>query len=230
MAILWHNERVTEEWRSYGWKWIILSPILPWYRTGILIHPFIMCCSHKRSIAITCRRYSNNSHCAINGWELRGGNIWNESNTGPVCRSGWCHLLATRWRVYRFLCQPAYCFDGQEIWYMYKAVSTEVNSAYNKISQKSRCRINTTITQWSVFCLGRFCRAWRPAPFWWRPALFKKLKWRPALLTIFFYYRTKCALFKWHPALLKTWAEHWWCVEIIWQRSFQRDQHLFHLL
>ena len=135
-----------------------------------------------------------------------------------------------RWRVCRFLCRPAYSFDGRVIWNMYKAVSTEVNSAYNKISQKSRCRINTTITQWSVFCLGRFCRARRPAPFWWRPALFKKLNRRPALLTIFFYYRTKCALFKWHPALLKTWAEHWWCVEIILQRSFQRDQHLFHVL
>ena len=29
-----------------------------------------------------------------------------------------------------------------------------------------------------VFCLGRFCSP-RPASFWWHPALFKKLKWRP---------------------------------------------------
>ena len=28
----------------------------------------------------------------------------------------------------------------------------------------------------AVFCLGRFCRVWCPAPFWRRPALFKKLK------------------------------------------------------
>ena len=33
---------------------------------------------------------------------------------------------------------------------------------------------------WSVFCIGRFCRARRPAHFWWRPALFKKPKWCPA--------------------------------------------------
>ena len=26
----------------------------------------------------------------------------------------------------------------------------------------------------TVFCLGRFCRARRPAPFWWRPAFLKK--------------------------------------------------------
>ena len=32
-----------------------------------------------------------------------------------------------------------------------------------------------------VFCLGFFCRARRPAPFSWRPALLKKPKWRPAL-------------------------------------------------
>ena len=31
--------------------------------------------------------------------------------------------------------------------------------------------------------LSRFCWARCPAPFWWHPALFKKLKWRPALLT-----------------------------------------------
>ena len=30
-----------------------------------------------------------------------------------------------------------------------------------------------------MFCLGRFQRAGRPAAFWWRPAFFKKLKWRP---------------------------------------------------
>ena len=35
----------------------------------------------------------------------------------------------------------------------------------------------------SVFCLGFFCRARHPAPFSWRPALLKKPKWRPALLT-----------------------------------------------
>ena len=40
----------------------------------------------------------------------------------------------------------------------------------------------------SVFCLGFFCRARRPAPFSWRPALLKKLKWRPVLLTIFFFF------------------------------------------
>ena len=34
-----------------------------------------------------------------------------------------------------------------------------------------------------VFCLGGFCRTRRPAPFWWRHALFKKPKWRPALFT-----------------------------------------------
>ena len=40
------------------------------------------------------------------------------------------------------------------------------------------------LRQWhAVFCPDRFCRALRPAPFWWRPALFKKPKWRPALLT-----------------------------------------------
>ena len=35
----------------------------------------------------------------------------------------------------------------------------------------------------AVFCLGFFCRARRPAPFSWCPALLKKPKWRPALLT-----------------------------------------------
>ena len=30
----------------------------------------------------------------------------------------------------------------------------------------------------AVFCLGFFCRARRPAPFSWRPALLKKPKWR----------------------------------------------------
>ena len=35
-----------------------------------------------------------------------------------------------------------------------------------------------------VFCLGRFCRAGRPAYFWWRPAVFKKLKLRPALFVM----------------------------------------------
>ena len=30
-----------------------------------------------------------------------------------------------------------------------------------------------------TFCLGFFCRARRPAPFSWRPALLKKPKWRP---------------------------------------------------
>ena len=34
-----------------------------------------------------------------------------------------------------------------------------------------------------MFCLGRFCRARRTAPFWSRPALFKKPKCLPALLT-----------------------------------------------
>ena len=49
----------------------------------------------------------------------------------------------------------------------------------------------------SVFCLGRFCRARHPAPFWWRPALFKNVKWHPALLTKknttnYYYYFFKC--------------------------------------
>ena len=35
-----------------------------------------------------------------------------------------------------------------------------------------------------MFCLGFFCRARRPAPFSWCPALLKKPKWRPALLNI----------------------------------------------
>ena len=111
-----------------------------------------------------------------------------------------------------------------------------------------------------MFCLGHFCRARRPVPFWWRLALFKKLKWRclfyqfkkkcqshmafssvlsfllstqyccavPLLLSVHringalflpftalivaFWpsvHRTKSALFRWHPALLKSWAEHW---------------------
>ena len=29
-------------------------------------------------------------------------------------------------------------------------------------------------------------------------------------------YHTKCALFRWHPALLKTWAEHWWLHPKCW--------------
>ena len=46
----------------------------------------------------------------------------------------------------------------------------------------------------AVFCLGFFCRARRPAPFSRRPALLKKPKWRPALLTkkksfFFFFYK-----------------------------------------
>ena len=38
----------------------------------------------------------------------------------------------------------------------------------------------------AVFCLGRFCRARHPAPFWWRPAFFKKLKWRPVFFANIF--------------------------------------------
>ena len=33
----------------------------------------------------------------------------------------------------------------------------------------------------SVFCLGRFCRARHPAPFWWRPAFFFKAEMTPCL-------------------------------------------------
>ena len=42
---------------------------------------------------------------------------------------------------------------------------------------------NTLCKSIPVFCLGFFCRARRPAPFSWRPALLKKPKWRSALLT-----------------------------------------------
>ena len=38
------------------------------------------------------------------------------------------------------------------------------------------------VCSYTVFCLGVFCRARRPVPFWWRRAFFKKLKWRPAFL------------------------------------------------
>ena len=49
----------------------------------------------------------------------------------------------------------------------------------------------------TVFCLGRFQRAGRPAAFWWRPAIFKKLKWRP----VFFWWRpmTPCYNFYFPP-------------------------------
>ena len=59
----------------------------------------------------------------------------------------------------------------------------------------------------SVFCLGFFCRARRPAPFSWRPALLKKPKWRPALLakTIFFFkYQSHMAFSSVLPFLLPT--------------------------
>ena len=66
----------------------------------------------------------------------------------------------------------------------------------------------------TVFCIGFFCRARRPAPFSWRPALLKKLKWRPALLTkkkkkkkIFFFflnYQSHMAFSSLLPFLLRT--------------------------
>ena len=40
----------------------------------------------------------------------------------------------------------------------------------------------------TVFCLGFFCRARRPAPFSWRPALLKNSNWRPALLSEIFFF------------------------------------------
>ena len=48
-----------------------------------------------------------------------------------------------------------------------------------------------------MFCLGHFQRAGRPAAFWWRPAFFKKLKWRP----VFFWWRpmTPCYNFYFAP-------------------------------
>ena len=57
-----------------------------------------------------------------------------------------------------------------------------------------------------VFCLGRFCRAWCPAPFWWcpapfwwRPAFFKKPKWRSALLSNFFFLNISHMAFLFSP-------------------------------
>ena len=57
-----------------------------------------------------------------------------------------------------------------------------------------------------VFCLGFFCMARRPAPFSWRPAILKKPKWRPALLTNFFFfkYQSHMAFSSVFPFLLPT--------------------------
>ena len=38
-------------------------------------------------------------------------------------------------------------------------------------------------------------------------------------------HRTKCALFRWHPALLKTWAEHW-MIHIIMKRHPTYPHHI----
>ena len=118
----------------------------------------------------------------------------------------------------------------------------QLSDALTDNGRPVRIRIDLFCPSSAVFCLGRFCRARRPAPFWWNDALpfwppkkknYVSHTWLLALFCPFCFphtalivlclfhcpftalivpfssvHRANCALFRWHPALLKTWAEH----------------------
>ena len=97
------------------------------------------------------------------------------------------HQLNPRWPPMTMIAEHSYSYKHYKC-YISSGITlrADMSTLVSTIAHNYLAAVNLFTNHLSVFCRGRFCRARRPAPFWWRP---------PGLL-------------KWRPAFLKTWAEH----------------------